>query len=122
MFNQELATQLAITAATPGYQEYKARRLRQLQWVQETFPTIYGTDSNRLADLIADLQICRHCNKQACMKDTAKFTVVAQLEYTKNDLYFRYGDCRNHPPLTREQIVEQYQTVYNESNWLITAR
>lgn len=121
MFSQEVAARLAVAMSTPQYEEYKARRLRQQQWTAEMFPTICGVDDNvrLLTQIIADLQICRHCVKKACVKSSGKFNAVGQIQMFKGELFPRYNDCRIHEPLTREHIVESYKQVFDTDDWLI---
>ena len=85
------------------------------------FPTICGVDDNvrLLTQIIADLQICRHCNKKACVKRTGKFNAVGQIQMFKGELFPRYNDCRVHEPLTREHIVDAYKQVFDTDDWLI---
>lgn len=122
MFNQQVATMLAVAASTPSYQEYKARRLRQIKWTEETFPTISGEDARKLSEIIADLQVCRHCSKKICPKRVCKFNAVAQLEMFHGEVIPRYNDCRIMPPLMREHIVDVYKQVMDRDDWLISSK
>lgn len=94
-------------------QQALTRIATQKQWIVDHFQLDSDGDIKVLCEAFRELKACRNCDGNSCRKTYGQFYCINQIERCRGEYALRRGYCKTFAPLTREIILNQWQTVFS---------